>query len=540
MHHRWRSVLAASLVTVMFALPACTSSSPGERGDAELPAAADGQIQNLRVALGAGVRSLDPMKAFDGVSLLVNNHLYESLLAFDASGQLVGLLAESWEETSPTTYVYTVRDGVRFWDGAPLTAEDVAYSLERQLDPANASELLRLLGNVAGVDVTGDREVTVTLRKADPSWQYNPVIAWPIVQKAHTEANATDLGSPSNPAMGTGPYTVETHSSATGTTIVRNNDYWGSEHAVQRVEFSVINDPEARRLAAQSGAIDVTWDAPLSQSDRWDSIDGFNMVYPPTPITTFFSFDTQNKPFDDVHFRRAISYAVDREGLAQAIFNSRAVPTSSIVTPMMWGDSADETTVNQCYDAMPDYSFDLDKAREELAKSSTPEGAKIKIGVVEGRDEVDIAQTLAQNLKQIGVELEVDTAPYAEWLATLNSGEDLGMQAVRSGAGYPDPYAQSSQMLGDPKADGVLNPSKYSTAETLALLNGDIVSSDPKKRANANCDLLTAAAEDAAYAGVVETPRPFAISDDYTYDGQVSYWVGQTGDWLQHIKPAAG
>ncbi|WP_456697844.1 ABC transporter substrate-binding protein [Aeromicrobium sp. P5_D10] len=534
------------LVAALAAVTAMTMSGCSSSEDSTSPkkssfgAVGSGDIPELKVALGAGGRSLDPAHAYDGTSSLINNEVLEGLLTYEPDGELVPRLAKSWKEASPTSYVYDLRPGVEFSDGSPLTAEDAVFSIERQMDPKVASEYSSYFGSVKSVAATGDLQVTVTLKAADPYWKYVPGFAWPVVQKKFVEAHPKDLGTPSAMTIGTGPYVTKKFSPTTGATLVRNESYWGDKPAAKTITYVVIADPEARRLAMQSGDVDATWSVPLSQSSSWDSISQINVGYVSGTASSFYSFDVTKAPFDDVHLRKAISYAVDREGIAKAIFKGRADPLVTPLPKSVWSGVLAADEVNKLYADLPDYAFDLKKAKAELSKSRYADGLEITLPVVTGTDDVKVAETLKENLKSLGITLTIKPVSSADWFGAIYSHDDLGMQAMRLASDYPDPYAWTKVLMNkeQAKANG-FNTSDYYNAETEKLLQIQASSTEVAERTRAAEGLMKAAADDAAYVGIIAPQQGFALSQKLAYDGALSQWTQLFGDWVGRIKPAA-
>jgi peptide/nickel transport system substrate-binding protein len=170
------ALAAATAVGLAFALTAC-SATPAAPSDAAVGAGASSgagasgaPIPLLRVGLDFNLTSLDETKNIsannvDGLSL-------ETLVQFGPQGQVEPDLATSWSQTSPVTYVYHLRQGVKFWDGHPLTAADVAYSLN--YDRAAGSDVAFSFADVKSITATNPSTVTVTLTAPDASWKYVP------------------------------------------------------------------------------------------------------------------------------------------------------------------------------------------------------------------------------------------------------------------------------------------------------------------------------------------------------------------------------
>src|SRR5262249_29233031 len=130
----------------------------------------DAEIDHIDWAVATELRSVDPTHAFDQTSWVVIQATLEPLLKIDPAGVIEGVLAESWEQPDPLTINLTLRDGVKFWNGADLTTDDVIYSLEHYIDPANAAENASYFANMDSISATGDRDLQITLKTPQPEF----------------------------------------------------------------------------------------------------------------------------------------------------------------------------------------------------------------------------------------------------------------------------------------------------------------------------------------------------------------------------------
>ena len=188
--------------------------------------------------------------------------IYDNLLYYTGDGDLVNGAAESWVATSPTTYVYTLKEGLKFSDGTDVTAEDVKFSIDMQSDPAVASKGSFLFENVKEVTVDG-QDITVELNSPDSLWKFIPShMMTYIVSQADVEANLAAYGTPEHFPLGSGPYMVEEFVPDSHITLVRNPFYEGDAPSFDTIRFPIIPDPQTRFLAMQAGDIDGTFRVP--------------------------------------------------------------------------------------------------------------------------------------------------------------------------------------------------------------------------------------------------------------------------------------
>ena len=171
--------------------------------------------------------------------------IQDNLLAYTGDGELVPSAASAWTATSPTTYVYTLRDDLKFSDGSPVTPEDVKFSIDQQSDPAVASKESALFENVESVTVDGN-DITVELKTPDSLWKYLPShMGTYIYKQSDVEANLDSYGTPEHFPIGSGPYMVSEFVADSHVTMVPNPYYWGDPPAFR--DCSSTSSPTTRR-----------------------------------------------------------------------------------------------------------------------------------------------------------------------------------------------------------------------------------------------------------------------------------------------------
>ena len=167
-------------------------------------------------------------------------------------------------DPNPTTYVYNLRKGVKFWDGSPLTTADVIYSLQRSASKEGGSELATFFGSVASMKATGPSQITIKLKGPDPFFRYSLAVT-PIGEKAFWSKHLKDIGTPDVMNMGTGPFKFVSFTPDQGVDARRNDRYWGKKPAVENLKLKFITDPNTLLLAIRSHQVDGTFKVPQDQ-----------------------------------------------------------------------------------------------------------------------------------------------------------------------------------------------------------------------------------------------------------------------------------
>jgi peptide/nickel transport system substrate-binding protein len=445
--------------------------------------------------------------------------VYDNLLAITGEGDLVTSAAVSWEAVGPTTYVYTLREGMLFSDGTPVTPEDVKFSIDMQSDEAVASKGSFLFENVESVTVDGN-DIVVELISADSTWKFIPAhMMTYIVSQADVEANLAAYGTPEHFPLGSGPYMVSEWVPDSHITMVRNPNYGGEAPIFDTLRFPVIPDEQTRLLAMQSAEIDGTFRIPSAALSQWEAIAGINTV--PSFIIRGLTIDMDQEPFNDIHVRRALYYATNREGIVTGLFTNQAVPAKELNSPAMFEGVLSADEVAAAYAEIEDFPFDLDKAREELALSSVPDGFSLVINVPEGHGASDsITQSIKDTWGQIGVDVELNLMPGGpRFQLILDHGPDLGVQIIGNLPDVPDPLVLLQlYYASDQAAPGGNNSSNFRDDTIDAMLAEATQSSDPVEAARIGLEIQKLVSEQVPIIPILWSNQQWAYDANWTMD----------------------
>jgi peptide/nickel transport system substrate-binding protein len=478
-----------------------------------------GVISKLTWALGASVRGLEYTHSADSGSATVISVGCETLVRYGKTGALTPALASSFSTPNATTYVYNLRKGVKFWDGHPLTTADAVYSLQQAADKAAGSQLAAFYTNVASIKATGPRTVTIKLKAPDPYFRYTPAVTY-ILEKAFWVKNGKKVGTPGTLTMCTGPYRFTKIVPDERIEATRFDGWWGGHPAVKNVVLRTITNDATRLLAMRSGEIDGSFRISQDQIDQWKRLSGVSVALAPELRTAYLSLDTSAAPWDDVHVRRAVAYALDKDGLVKSVLRGYGQPAAVMPPPEQWGDVASGAYVQKLYKSFPKYTFSLAKAKAELAKSAYPNGFSATLPYPDSQQTLGkAALSLAQNLKQIGVNLDVKEITTDAWFTALFAHKDLGAQIISWGVDYPDP-ADALHFIYDSQyaTANAFNTANYKSPKMDALLKIEQNSVNPKVRADAIANALKFTAQDVPYIPIWYQQVAMALKSQYAYD----------------------
>lgn len=312
-------------------------------------------------------------------------------------------LAIGFEEVSDTVYEYTLREGVEFWDGTELTSEDVTYTWDRSIElderPGFAS--------VESIETPDDYTVRVTLTQPDATFKYTPTQFYAaIYQKDFAEEAGDAFGRLDTLVMGTGPWQIDSLSPTSGMDLSAFDGYWGGEPPIDQVSVKFFADDNAMAFALRSGEVDIVQG--VTSPDSFDAAaGGGTLTTVETCATALVSMPTRTAPFDDIHVRRAVAHALDREAIIAAAQGRAGGTLETLISPMMLEPLGSEDEVADALDGLPSHEHDVEKAKEELAKSSVPDGFSTELRVP--TDYSAIAEVIAAQLTEVGIETEAVT-----------------------------------------------------------------------------------------------------------------------------------
>jgi peptide/nickel transport system substrate-binding protein len=466
-------------------------------------------------ALTGDIAALDPAQAYDFTTNPVVNSITEGLLRFSPTGELMPNLAEKWESPDPTTYVYTIRKGVKFQDGSPLTVEDVIFSLNRVRDKATASPLAWMLGSVKEIVKVDDSTVKIVLSQPDAQFRYAlGTTAGHVISKAYYEAHKANFGKPDGGLLGTGPYKYVSWKSGSEIVLERFKDYWDKSagKGVAKAVFKVVPEGATRVTGLKTGEIDATALIPLDLLPVVEGLDKVQLQGVEGFTDDWVAFNTSRAPFNDANLRKAVIYSFDVQALLGAIVKDAGVPAGNQpVGPALYTYAKDQWEAYQ--KSATTYAYDPAKAKAALAASKYKKGAKGKILTDGDSLRLAAAQAIQAGAKTIGVELEVEKLSNEELTSRQFSGKrDYDIILGGWGSDYPDPAANIQPFLSSANAgDGGSNFAAYKNAKVDKLIDAQALLADDAQRAKLLIEALSIASADAPYI-FLDHPKIFYAS----------------------------
>lgn len=410
--------LVAVLIMISLILSACGQTPPqvGETPPAaDQPTAEPAAVEPTKadpeaassqrevvVAFAGPVTYVDPHMSADTMAVQAANCMFDPLVTRAASDMsIVPALAESWDILDPLTYVFHLRQGVRFHNGEELTSSDVKFTFERMV---NFPQMAKHIKNVESVEALDDYTVQIRLLTPYAPWLVRMPTFYIVPEDYVKEVGDEEFArSP----IGTGPYRFVEWVHDDYLKLEANEDYWGGAPEVKRTTFKVIPEASTRVAALLVGEVDAIEVVPPEEVPRLEADENVR-VLPADDFRFYFFAMNQKPPFDDVRVRQAVSYAIDWDTILQ-LFGGYAhrTPLPALPGDFGYAEYADELMQYT-------YAYDPDKARQLLAEAGYPDGFET---VIEGPNStypngVEVCQAVAAQLTEVGIKAEVKVYEY--------------------------------------------------------------------------------------------------------------------------------
>lgn len=381
--------------------------------------------ENIRIGVEAGPTSLDPHFASLITNIAFARHVFQPLMEQDAKQDLRPAIALSVRAVDELTWEVKLDPAARFHDGAPVTAEDIAFTIGRAGDVPNSPSSFRYATRpIAGVDTVD--ATTIRIRTTQPTPLLPNFLALVmIVSKKHGEGASTADYNAGRAMIGTGPFRHVSWQPGSPVVMERNPAFAGAAPAFQRVEFRPIANAGARVAALQAGDVDLIEIVPPDHFARFKAEAArFATAESPSNRLIFLTLDSDREdspfirgrdgarianPLRDPRVRRALSLAINRDAIVSRIMQGQALAAGDLGPPGYFGTSPD----------LRPTPFDLDQAKRLLAEAGFPNGFAVQINGPNDRytNDEQVVQAIAQMWTRLGLATTVETKTRSMWLS---------------------------------------------------------------------------------------------------------------------------
>lgn len=481
---------------------------------------------DLVIGLGADVTTVDPHVLNASPNNAIAEQVFGTLVERDARQRFKPGIAQSWRLINDTTWEFKLRRGVKFHDGSELTAEDVAFSLDR---PAS-------MGAMGGFTVftrpivakhTPD-PYTIQLRTATPYPNLpSDMSSLAILQKRAAQNASTADFDAGKAAIGTGPYKIVRFAKGDRIELARHDAYWGAKPHWDRVTLRLITNDAARIAALLAGDVHLIEIVPPTDYAKLKSNNAISIFAGPSNRMIFFHLDSDRdktpfvtgkdgKPLDknplkDARVRRAISMAINRPALTERVMEGLALPAAQFVPEGFFG----------YVPGVKPEPYDPKAAQKLLADAGYPDGFGLTLHGPNNRyvNDEQVVQAAAQMLTRVGIAAKVEVMPFAVYIPRARKFEFsaplLGWGVSTGEAGYA--LRSLIATIHSDKGNGTFNWSRYSNPQMDQLMEQALATVDNAKREQMLREATQIALRDQAVIPLFYQVNTWAARKGYAY-----------------------
>ena len=419
----------------------------------------------VTIAVKADAKTLDPQRTIDTSSNKPIQMMFNGLLAFDKDLNIQPCLAESWENVDDCNVIFHLRKGVKFHNGDTLTSKDVAFSINRMLDKPASRVMIDAITKVEIID-----DYTVKLILSEPSSPLLFGLAHPLTAILNEKDTIAKNDVIATEPVGTGPYKFVEWGSGEKIELVAFDDYFEGRPKIDNLTYRAITENSSRLAALETGEIDIAYNMDAIDSGMIEKNPDLQLISKPTTSTEYITFNNTKAPFDNKDFRKAVNYALDKQSMSDSIFMGKAIPANSIVNPNVFGHS----------DSVEGYPYNKEKAIEYLKKSGI-QNPSFTLFVNDNTTRLQLAQIIQANLKEIGIDMKIETLEWGTYLQKTAQGEH---QALLGGwvSGTSDADIVFFPLLHSSSHGGAGNRAFYTNKELDKVIEEARLTSDSAER----------------------------------------------------------
>ena len=435
--------------------------------------------------------SLDPHVDTDAGTRDVVFNLYEGLVKPTSDGGFIPAVASDYIISDDAkTYTFTLRDGITFHDGTPVTIEDVKYSIDRYAEIQGESSAFSSL--VDSVEVQDDKTLVVNLKESYS--EFLPMMTIAIIP----QSNEDPAGNP----IGTGPFKYVSYTPGQNLELEKYDGYWQEGvPSLDSVEFKFIADVDTAFVELQAGTIDILKYLTSAQAETLG--DDYNIVQGSMNLVHAMYLNSAYEPLSKTEVRQALCYAVDRDAINNFIFGGKSHIIGSHMIPAMskYYEPEAETV----------YSYDPEKAKELLADAGYADGFDLEITVPSSYSQhVDSAQIIVDELSQVGINVTLNQVEWSTWLQDVYKGGNFQATVI----GFDGTLAPSD-WLKKYVTDDAKNFMHYSNTEYDDVFNTAYTTVDDDVKVENYKKAQMILAEDAAAVYIEDPANLVAVSKKF-------------------------
>jgi peptide/nickel transport system substrate-binding protein len=486
----WTAVAVAAAVALVAS--ACGRSAGGNAAAGNISAtkglvattpAGTKPVSSITWAVYRDVNSLDPIYAFDYPENTAISLMCESLLRQAPDGSLQPGLA-TVATPSPTKMVFTLRPGVKFWDGHPVTSADVVYSLDRQTNPALGGFYGQVFDRVQSIQATSPTQVTITLKQPD-YWLEGELssMGGVVIEKSYAEQQGKNYGTPAGGIMCTGAYEFKSWKPGVGVTAVANPHYWNPavKPMVQQIVIKGVPDVSSFTSGMLTGGIQGSYDMGLNTLDQLKNSKTVSVYQGPGWATDAFIVSSFSGVLGNLKVRQALSLALNRQAIIDSVYKGAALMPKWLSNPGTFGYG--KSVFDAAYASAPYLTQNLAEAKK-LVQEAGATGKTFTIGTSSQLANIAAVtgayQAAAQAIGLKTVLKSVSAQNYINFFTSASARQGIDGFLTLNYGDYADPAALLATL---DLPGGSQNYTNFNDPKLTALLEQARSTANPNQRA---------------------------------------------------------
>jgi len=467
---------------------------------------------DLTIGLASEPSSIDPHFHNLGPNNAMSLHVFDRLIIPDNKQQLTPGLATSWKAVDETTWEFKLREGVKFHDGTPFTADDVVFTFERAPNVEGSPSSFSTYIKGKTIKKIDDFTVHIITEKPYPLMP-NDLMTFSIVSRKNGEGAKTEDYNSGSATVGTGPYKFVEYVPADRIVLERNEDYWGEKPEWEKLTFKAIKSGPARVAALLAGDVDIIAQTPTTDIERLEGEAEIELSSGISNRVIYLHLDHAREaspfvrangggdianPLRDLKVRQAISKAINRDLIVDRVMENVAIKAGQLLPEGFFGVS----------DKLAPEEYDAEAVQQLLSEAGVPDGFELTIHGPNDRyiNDAKIAEAIAQMLTRAGIKTAVETMPRSVYFKRASSGgpdktPEFSFILVGWGAGSGEASSPLKSLIHTYDKEngyGASNRGRYSNPEVDTLIEDALATVDDEKRAALLAQATEVAIEDLA------------------------------------------
>ncbi len=421
--------------------------------------------KTITIAEKAEIKTLDPQKTVDSASLSVIQMINQKLFKIDNDGNIIPEIAEEVTKVDAKTTLIKIKKDLFFSNGEPVTVDDVLFSLNRAKESPRMMQDFYMIESFEKVD---DTTIKVkTFYEAGNLLHKLASMGASIMNKKALEENENNI-------IGSGMFKLKEWVAGDRIVLERNEYFKEANSNVKEIIIKFIPEANSRMIMLETGEVDIAEALlPLDFQKISKEDDKFTTVEMQSSSNMFIGFDLRDKHLSDKRVRQAIAYAINNQDIVDSIYNGSATVATSPIPKITTGHNENSNP----------YTQNIEKAKQLLAEAGYADGFNIVLNVNEDNQRVDTAVVIQDNLKAIGINVEIKTYQWASYVAFVeNPAQEKGMFLMAWNIANDDPDELLYPLYHSSQIDAHTNVVFYKNEEFDNLISKARETTDKEKR----------------------------------------------------------